>query len=605
LSNYLRLKRKSGLAPAIVAVLWANSSLSVGGTATPYVGVQFVLNGPALLPSAVAGFFPQNNFNPIFINAGAGANGTTGDLVDANGDATVLTLTHSSNDGFHSGAATNTANGTLLRGEDKSGSGGQSSAPGLTASYTFNNVPAGNYDVIAYIENDVAGVNANVTLGTTTNYVTDESVFAVTPPFALANNTDLSNRVTGNYVEFFGVAPVAGAITLTNTSEGGANNSASINGLQLVQDPVQDPSPIWSGQGSDENWSTGLNWDGNAPAAASSLTFTGNLQTSNTNDFPANTPFDGLNFDANAGAFILGGNAIQLTGDIVNQSPSLQTVNIDLALQQNTNFEATSGNLTVGGQISGAFGITISGSSTVTLMGTNNTYSGGTNVSAGQLVIGSAGALPANSAVTITGGNLQLGANTGGETLSSLTISGTGTFDIGNNHFLLSYSGASPATTIVSEIKTGKIFSSTGKPGYGVAFGDGADGQAKGISSGTIKVSYTLFGDINQDLVVNGTDFSILAGNFGKSVTGGWEQGDMNYDGTVNGTDFGLLAGNFGKSASGVAVALPASQWAALDSFAAGHGLLADVPEPASGFASVIGTLGLLTPRRRSKPQRP
>jgi uncharacterized delta-60 repeat protein len=57
---------------------------------------------------------------------------------------------------------------------------------------------------------------------------------------------------------------------------------------------------------------------------------------------------------------------------------------------------------------------------------------------------------------------------------------------------------------------------------------------------------FVLTGDVNRDRAVNGADFAILAGNFGKrGMTYG--QGDVNGDGAVNGTDFAMLAGNFGK----------------------------------------------------------
>jgi Dockerin type I domain len=58
---------------------------------------------------------------------------------------------------------------------------------------------------------------------------------------------------------------------------------------------------------------------------------------------------------------------------------------------------------------------------------------------------------------------------------------------------------------------------------------------------------FVLAGDLNRDRAVNGTDFAILAGNFGKTgVT--FAQGDLNGDGFVNGSDFAILAGNFGKA---------------------------------------------------------
>jgi ELWxxDGT repeat protein len=58
---------------------------------------------------------------------------------------------------------------------------------------------------------------------------------------------------------------------------------------------------------------------------------------------------------------------------------------------------------------------------------------------------------------------------------------------------------------------------------------------------------FVLAGDINRDRAVNGTDFAILAGNFGKTGMT-FAQGDLNGDGRVDGSDFAILAGNFGKS---------------------------------------------------------
>jgi hypothetical protein len=58
---------------------------------------------------------------------------------------------------------------------------------------------------------------------------------------------------------------------------------------------------------------------------------------------------------------------------------------------------------------------------------------------------------------------------------------------------------------------------------------------------------FVLAGDLNRDRRVNGSDFAILAGNFGKDGMT-FEQGDLNGDGSVNGSDFAVLAGNFGKT---------------------------------------------------------
>ncbi len=138
-----------------------------------------------------------------------------------------------------------------------------------------------------------------------------------------------------------------------------------------------------------------------------------------------------------------------------------------------------------------------------------------------------------------------------------------------------------------------------GNPHYALGYADGADGIVTGLSSGQIEIKYTLLGDANLDGLVNGDDFTILAGNLGKSVSA-WDKGDFTYDGLVNGDDFTALVSNLGKQASGADVTIPASDYAAIDAFAAAHGLMADVPEPASAGLLLMGGLGMLARRRRT-----
>ena len=106
----------------------------------------------------------------------------------------------------------------------------------------------------------------------------------------------------------------------------------------------------------------------------------------------------------------------------------------------------------------------------------------------------------------------------------------------------------------------------------------------------------TMRGDASLDGRVNGTDFALLAGNFGKTERG-WTEGDFNLDGAVNGSDFALLAGNFGKRVPGVDPGLVTeSDWAALESFGASIGV--QVPEPAA-LPVLAAALGLMARRRR------
>ena len=91
----------------------------------------------------------------VNINNSTGTQGTTSSLLDSNGNPTGITLTHVSQDGYNSNTDTSTPNGTLLHGEDKTTPlGDQNGSTPYTSTYTFNNVPAGSYNVIAYIEDD-------------------------------------------------------------------------------------------------------------------------------------------------------------------------------------------------------------------------------------------------------------------------------------------------------------------------------------------------------------------------------------------------------------------------------------------------------------------
>jgi hypothetical protein len=248
-------------------------------------------------------------------------------------------------------------------------------------------------------------------------------------------------------------------------------------------------------------------------------------------------------------------------------------------------------------------------SSTFTQGGTQNwspgtTFTNTAGVGTFQSDAGSASGF--NLVVNVTAGKVALGSP---QHWAGLTVSGGGIVDVANNHLIISYGGSDPIGSIKAYLTSGYaggawngigINSSAANvnPGYALGYADGADGVVAGLPSGQIEVKYALYGDANLDGIVNGTDFAILAGKFGQAVSG-WDKGDFDYNGIVNGSDFAKLAANFGKSASGAAVALPASEWAALDSFAVAHGLMADVPEPGGLVFAGLGAMGILNLRRR------
>jgi autotransporter-associated beta strand protein len=330
------------------------------------------------------------------------------------------------------------------------------------------------------------------------------------------------------------------------------------------------------------------------------------LQLGGYNLGSANVWVNNLTIGSNT-LYVAGKNLAGATADLVNYGSTI--------LNGSAVFDVAAGvTVQLDYVVSGSGSLTKNNSGVLYLAGGTSNYSGPTVVNGGSVIISNdlGPSLPVNNALTInTGAEVQLGRGFGDETLSSLTINGSGFLDLQNNHLLINYGSTDPIATIRAYLKSGYqsgAWRGPGidsyaigfyGPGYSIGYADSADpNNPAGLVSDQIEIKYTLAGDLNLDGEVNGTDFSILAANFGKNVIG-WDQGDINYDGVVNGADFALLASNFGKTASGADIALPASDWAALDSFAAAHGLLVDVPEPASATLLLLSSSGCLARRRR------
>jgi autotransporter-associated beta strand protein len=244
----------------------------------------------------------------------------------------------------------------------------------------------------------------------------------------------------------------------------------------------------------------------------------------------------------------------------------------------------------------------------VLILSGNNTL-GEMDVTQGTLVAGAANAIPATGGIVIeTGATVKLTPGIGGVTTRFISVLANSQLDLTNNHLFIDYAdSADPISSIQEDLANGYnggawnghgIMTSSLAPGYGIGYADSADpGNPAGLQSGQIEIKYTLLGDVNLDGAVNGVDFGILAADFNKGLTG-WDTGDFNYDEAVNGVDFGFLATNFNKGASGAAADASPADWAALQQFAAANGLLADVPEPATGALIASAGAGLLARRR-------
>jgi fibronectin-binding autotransporter adhesin len=147
-------------------------------------------------------------------------------------------------------------------------------------------------------------------------------------------------RVKAVMKDFLKVVVLAGVVAMASVSQATTNT--------------------WDGGGGDDYWQTDANWVGDAkPSANDVLVFSGTTRTSTSNDFPANTQFDGIQFPntAEGQEFSLAGNGINLLGDITNSAAVTNitdTIALDMQIiSGNSTFHLdTNHNLSVSGSIS-------------------------------------------------------------------------------------------------------------------------------------------------------------------------------------------------------------------------------------------------------------
>ena len=272
----------------------------------------------------------------------------------------------------------------------------------------------------------------------------------------------------------------------------------------------------WNGNGGNVNWSTGGNWVGGVPPASSSGTDLFFAGTNNTGT--AGTPLlqnianpfrlNNLTFSNGAGAFFLGGNAIEFQGasnTITQNSSSAQSIanNIDAGANTATILTLTGGGtgvVTLSGIISIGNGnrdyaIVKSGSGTFSLTGAN-TYAGGTTINGGTLMINSSANLGAVSgALTINAGTLEIA--TGFTTARSITLgSAASTFQV----------DPSQTYTVISALGGSGALNKTGT---GTMALSGVNTYSGGtvVSAGTLRINAS-------ERLTNGGTLTISGGTF-------------------------------------------------------------------------------------------
>jgi len=119
------------------------------------------------------------------------------------------------------------------------------------------------------------------------------------------------------------------------------------------------------------------------------LIFAGSTRLTPNNDFAADTPFENIEYASGAGAFVVGGAAITLNGDIIKSDNSHQEFNCNVTIPSGNHDLQNTENSTLHleGVWSGAGSITKTGNNEVQFKGdgTNNPFTGSITVSAGLL----------------------------------------------------------------------------------------------------------------------------------------------------------------------------------------------------------------------------
>ncbi len=291
--------------------------------------------------------------------------------------------------------------------------------------------------------------------------------------------------------------------------------------------PARAADFTWNGGGADDNWTTGANWGGTAPAGVSSdsLFFGGTTRLTPVVDSLDPWTVNKIIFNSGAGAFGITGNPITFGGTggevMRNNSAATQTIVNDLNWKGQVTAQSGdivlngditlnggmlvrgSNDVTLAGKISGGNGISRTDPGVLTLTNDANDFTGNVSVSHGVLSVGSIA--DAGEACALGAGTtINLGQGTWGP-------SDTGT---------LRYTGPSASTNRTITMTSNDVYRNGAEPGL----------------SGRPTIEVT---DPNSTLTFNG-DFQYAPGSFAGIAW--FLKGDGNgvINGNITTTDAGV-----------------------------------------------------------------
>ncbi|MGB2561171.1 MAG: autotransporter-associated beta strand repeat-containing protein, partial [Akkermansiaceae bacterium] len=320
--------------------------------------------------------------------------------------------------------------------------------------------------------------------------------------------------------------------------------------------------PEW--EGGTGNWDAGFT-HGASNTHTIAFSGAGGTATNNIADTTLTNIHD-IEFMSGAGAYTLaanagsagasGGTALTVNGSIINNSANAQTINTALDFAATRTVEANTGDISIGGVISGAGGLTKEGSNTLTLSGSNS-YTGLTTVNGGTLTLATANALSG------TGGSYQINNDATLRTTVGININGrTFTFGDGGSGTInftggnMRVSGTTFTTTGGATNYISGALLDLGTPIYNVA--DGTDDVDLEVSNshnrggitkngaGTLSLTSTANNlqtntlDINAGVVELGGAGRLVNGNYSGNIT---NDGIFRHNSTNNQTLNGIISG--------------------------------------------------------------
>jgi autotransporter-associated beta strand protein len=374
-------------------------------------------------------------------------------------------------------------------------------------------------------------------------------------------------------------AAAAGSYNLNATITDSLNSPGSASVSLLVMATNQ----VWNGAGADFYTDDNTNWvSGSAPGyIGDSTTFAG---TVNTNvDMDQNYIVTGLTFNTNAGSFtISSAESDTLTlasgSGVVNNSTNAQTLNVPVVLGAAQTINAASGDINVGGSISGTGALTKTGNNALTFSA-DNTLDGVVNVNNGTLAI-------TNGTTTLNnGGNPNFFIGTSNATATVL-VSGTATLNstTANTFLRLGVDAAnnagigiinnSSANSTVNIGGYGMGFGQNSANGKGVVYNSGTFNSTAGgvymgnqdnayayfLNSGTVAASGNFFIAHNDATTTNGANavLDITAGTVTVSSGNSFKLNDQNraYTGTSGGAQANITGGALSLGTDGTTIQL-------------------------------------------------